>query len=54
MPIRGPDLAQLGCKGKEIGETMAHLEQIWAESRFTLLKEELIAEANKYIKSTKL
>ncbi len=48
MPINGLDLVNFGYKGQAIGIAISHLEQIWAQSRFTLSSEDLIKVAKNF------
>jgi len=42
FPIRGQDMLQLNIKNKNIGKSLKYLEELWIESDFTLIKEQLI------------
>lgn len=45
FPVRGQDLLDSGMKpGKEVGLKMRDMRQAWIDSRFKLVKEELMAE----------
>jgi tRNA nucleotidyltransferase/poly(A) polymerase len=45
FPLRGADLAALGLKGPDIGETLRRLEQEWIAADFRLPRETLLARA---------
>lgn len=43
FPVKASDLLQLGMKpGRDLGQSLTRLEQIWIESRFALTREELL------------
>lgn len=42
FPVSGQDMLQLNIKNKNIGKSLKYLEELWIESDFTLIKEQLI------------
>jgi tRNA nucleotidyltransferase/poly(A) polymerase len=49
FPLRGADLATLGLKGPDIGETLRGLEQDWIAADFQPSREALLARARKLV-----
>ena len=45
FPLRGADLAALGLKGPDIGETLRRLERNWIAAGFALSRDALLAKA---------
>ncbi len=48
LPISGNDLMSLGYNGKQVGEVLERLENIWIKSKFGLSKERLLKETLAY------
>ena len=44
FPVKGQDLLDAGMKpGKEVGQALKAMKKAWADSGYTMTKEELVA-----------